>query len=131
MFHTIHIHIQIYHMECESRMLPNVSQFQICSFILIRQRALRRGDVLLIIIAKPPCDILSGILLHILSHLPLELLGPIEVRPGGVTVEGIRSVGIGQQLGEERLEYVGEVVQRGPGLVDHIQTHRAGHLVRG
>jgi len=31
--------------------------------------------------------------------------------------------------GEERLEYIGEIIEGGPGLVDDVQTDGAGHLV--
>ena len=36
----------------------------------------------------------------------LVLLGSVEVESGGTAVEGIRGVGVGEQLWQERLKYV-------------------------
>lgn len=54
---------------------------------------------------------------------------PVKVHGGRVPVERVRGVGVGEQLRQEGLEDVGQVVERRPGLVDHVQAHRAGHLV--
>ena len=54
---------------------------------------------------------------------------PVKVHGRRVPVERVRGVGVGEELREEALEDVGEVVERRPRLVDHVQAHRAGDLV--
>ena len=53
----------------------------------------------------------------------------MQVERRGVPVEGVRGVGVREELREETLEDVGEVVEGGPGLVDHVQAHSPRHLV--
>ena len=46
-----------------------------------------------------------------------------------ISVERICRVGVGEELGQERLEYIGEIIEGGPSLVDDVQTDGAGHFV--
>ena len=54
---------------------------------------------------------------------------PVKIHCSCISVERICGVWVGEELGQERLENVGEIIQRCPGLVDDVQTDRAGHLV--
>ena len=45
----------------------------------------------------------------------LVLLGPVQVHGGGVPVQRVDGVGVGQQLGQERLKDVGQVWRREEG----------------
>ena len=54
---------------------------------------------------------------------------PVKIHCCCISVERICGVGVGQELGQERLEYIGEIVERSPGLIDDIQTHSSWHLV--
>ena len=76
-----------------------------------------------------PQRLLARVLLHVLRHLLLVLFRPVQVECRGVAVERVCGVGVSEELWEETLKDVGEVVERRPRLVDHVQAHRAGHLV--
>lgn len=53
----------------------------------------------------------------------------MQVKRGGVPVEGIDRVRVGEELRKETLENVEEVVEGRPGLVDHVEAHCTGSLV--
>ena len=49
----------------------------------------------------------------------------MKVHGRSISIEWICWVGVGEELGEERLEYVREIIEGSPGLVDHIQADGA------
>ena len=54
---------------------------------------------------------------------------PVKIHCCCISIERICGVGVCQKLGQERLEYIGEIIERCPGLIDDIQTHSSWHLV--
>ena len=54
---------------------------------------------------------------------------PVKIHCCCISIERICGVGVGQKLGQERLEYIGEIIERCPGLIDDIQTYSSWHLV--
>ena len=54
---------------------------------------------------------------------------PVKIHCCCISIERICGVGVGQKLGQERLEYIGEIIQRSPGLIDDIQTHCSWDLI--
>ena len=57
------------------------------------------------------------------------MVAPVKIHRGRVSVEWVCGIGVGEELWQKALEDVGEVVERRPRLVDHVQAHRAGDLV--
>lgn len=86
----------------------------------------RRDSALLVLFSE--C-LLRGVSPHVIGDLFLVLFGPVQVHGRGVPVQGVSRIRIGQELRQEALEDVGQVVERRPGLVDHVQAHGAGHFV--
>ena len=53
----------------------------------------------------------------------------MKIHGRSVAIERICRVGVCEELGKERLENVGEIIESCPGLVDNVKTDCAGHFI--
>ncbi len=73
--------------------------------------------------------LLRRILLDVLSDFGFVLFGLVKVEGGGVAVQRVHWIRVGEQLGQKRLEDVHQVVHGRPCLIDHVQADSSGGFV--
>ena len=65
----------------------------------------------------------TGIQLDVLFDLPIVLFFAFQLQTGCLVVEGVRRIGVQEELREECVEDVQDVVHGRPCLVYHVQAH--------
>lgn len=86
--------------------------------------------IALALLARLVRRVLARVLEHVLLHLGLVALRLAHHERGRLAVQRVGGVRVAQELREEDFENVDHVVHGRPGLVDDVEAHGAGSVVR-